>query len=238
MNRLDPPELDLTEARSIGGILSTAARLYGRYPALFPLLAASVMVPYQLLIILFGNSALVTGSNAAVGGVALVALISLALIAPLVAALELQAVVALGAGEHPELGTIYSQALRVLLGVAAAQIIAAIMIVAGLFLFIIPGIFAAVRLAVVAQTAAFERTSWPTTIGRSWAMTSGRFFHVLGVILAVALLNYLVGALVGSILSSASVTVDVIGTMAVAVLTQSFGALVLGLLYFDLRARE
>lgn len=238
MNRSAPPGLDLTEVRSIGGIISTAARLYARYPTLFVLLAALILVPYEVLILIIGRSSLVTGSGAALGTESLLALITLVVIVPLVSALELQALVALGEGQHPEVRKVFAQVLPVLLGVAAAQIIAGILIFVGFFLLVIPGIILSVRFAVVAQTAAFEQTDWPTTLRRSWGMSRGNFLHILGVVVAVAIIEYLVSSVVAGIFSGTSNGIQVAVLIAVAVVTQSFGALVLGLLYFDLRARE
>lgn len=236
--RQAPPDLDLSEVRPISGILGTAVRLYLRYPTLFILLAALILVPYNLLILLFGSSDLVTGTSTAVGTYTLLALSTVVVVAPLISSLELQALVILGEGNHPHLGEVFRRALPVLLGVAAAQIIAGLLIVVGLFMLVIPGIYIAVRLAVVAQTAAFERTKWPTTLGRSWAMSQGNFFHVFGLVATVAILESLIATLIGDAFSSSPVAAQVVVAIVVGVLTQAFGALVLGLLYFDLRSRE
>jgi hypothetical protein len=225
----EPQPLDLTEIRDVSGILGTAVRTYLGYPSLFILLAAMVLVPYQLITLAIN----ISGPTYVI-----LLLVNLVVIVPLISALQMHALVAVAEHERPSVGTVFRNALPVLPGVAAAEIVAAIGILIGFICFIVPGIYLAIRWAVVAQTAAYERTKWPTTISRSWSMTSRGFFHILGAVLIVATLDLLVASLVTGFVSSAGYVVQVVVLVIVGTLTQSFGALVLAILYFDLRARE
>ena len=97
----------------------------------------------------------------------------------------------------------------------------------------IPGVLAAIRLAVVAPAAASEGISWPEALSRSVGLTRGNAWRVLGVLAIQAVLLYLVA----TIIRSNSIAVAVVGA-ALWIIAQSFCTLLINLLYFDLRARQ
>lgn len=213
-------------------------RLYGGYPGLFLLVTAVVVIPYNAIVLAVAHSGALTGkSGTAVSTLLLLDVINWVVIVPLISSLELQALVSVAESEHPSVGEVFRKALPVLPGVAAAVIITGICVVIGSFL-IIPGIYLAVRLAVVAQTAAFEQTHWPNTLSRCWSMTRRNFWHVLGTLFAVLIVAFFIELVALSIVSSAGTPVRVVVSVIVSVITQSFLALTMATLYFDLRARE
>ena len=130
------------------------------------------------------------------------------------------------------------QGLKALPVVAAAQIIAGIAIGMGLILLVIPGVYLALRLAVVAQVAAIERTDWPGALRRSAVLTRSNYLRILGLLMCVYAVNLTLTsagvALAGHGKSAADVAVGIVA----ATLTQSFQALIAALLYFDLRVRH
>lgn len=221
-------EIDLSSPRSNGQILDAAFRTYARRPLLFMFLTAIVLIPYGVVVVLVAQSKHVSSATEL-----LLALAELALVNPFIAALQMQALLDLGEGRQPRLGDVVARGLRVLAVVAAADIIAGICEVAGLFFFVIPGVFAAVRLAVAAPAAATEQVTWPEAIRRSLELTQGNFWRVLGLLAIQAVLTYLVALVLGS----SSVAGVVIGAL-LAILAQSFCMLLINLLYFDLRARR
>lgn len=221
-------EIDLSSPRSNGQILDAAFRVYARRPLLFMFLTAIVLIPYGAVVLLVAQQKHVSAATEL-----LLALAELALVNPFIAALQMQALLDLGEGRRPQLGDVVTRGLRVLAVVAAADIIAGICEVAGLFLFVIPGVFAAVRLAVAAPAAASEPVSWPEAIRRSLELTQGNFWRVLGLLAIQAVLTYLVALILGV----NSVPGVVIGAL-LAILAQSFCMLLINLLYFDLRARR
>lgn len=238
MRRREPPVLDLTERRSVSEIIATALRLYWHYPMLFLALGALVVVPYEVGVLAVTHAGPLGQGHTSAGTQLVLDLLILALIGPLVSALQLQALVMVGGGEHPSMLEIFRRALPVLPGVIAAEVISGIGIGIGFILLFIPGVYLAIRWSVVAQTAAFEQTQWPTTLRRSIEMTRGNFLRVLGLLILVAVLNLLVAGIIGSLVGTGSKPVqDVVG-IALIVVTQSFTALTLAVLYFDLRSRE
>jgi hypothetical protein len=109
----------------------------------------------------------------------------------------------------------------------------------GLFALIIPGIILALRWSVVAQAAAVEREGWLPALKRSGELTRGNYWRILGLLLITGLLSggvTLAASAVplGSTSGAASVALGIIART----LTASFTALMLALLYFDLRARK
>jgi hypothetical protein len=160
------------------------------------------------------------------------------LVIPVVSALQAHALLLIGQGEKPHLGEVFSRAFRVLPTVVAASVITAIGVGLGFVVFFFPGIWLFLRLYVVAQTAAIEGADWPTTLRRSFALTRGSSLRILGMLLVIALINLTLSNVLDRSASSSGDTLTDIIAVVVAVLIQSFSALVAALLYFDLRARE
>jgi hypothetical protein len=205
-------------------------RLYGRDGLLFLLLAGIVVVPYEVVVVLLESGK----HGAGLGTELILVLVDLALIGPGVAAFQVHAILSLGSGERPRIPDVLRRGVVALPVVAAAEIIAGLGEALGLLCFLIPGLIAAVRWAVVAQAAAVERVNWPTAITRSTALTRGNFWRVLGVLLIAAVLNDLVSGIIGAGSGAGAIAVGI----ALAILVHSFGTLLTSLLYFDLRARE
>ncbi len=230
--------LDLNRSRSIAELLETAARLYGRYPLQFIALAACVVVPYEVLVQIFTGATPLGAGHVSREAVLLLELISFVLIGPLVSALQVQALFAVADGDRPRPDIVFERALRVLPTVAAAEIVAGIGIGLGLVVLIVPGIYLALRWAVVAQIAAAERVDWIGALRRSGEITRLNFLRIAGVLILVALITIVVSDIVASIAGNSTRIGPVAIEIAVVVLLQSFASLVAALLYFDLYARE
>ena len=191
-------------------------------------LAGIIVVPYELITVLVNRGGHVSTSTELI-----LLLADLALVNPFISALEMQALIDVGEGRRPQIPDVIRRGVLVLPVVAAAEIVAGLSELVGFLIFVIPGIFLAVRLAVAAPVAASERTNWPGAIRRSMWLTRGNFWRVLGVLAIQGLLTYLVALIVGN----GSAVAAVIVGLALAVLAQSFCTLLINLLYFDLRAR-
>jgi hypothetical protein len=220
--------LDLSSPRTVGQIVDAAFRLYARRPLLFIFLAAIVLIPYGIVTVLVSDSKHVSTATEFV-----LLLADLALVNPFVSALQMQAILDLGRGVQPVVADVVRRGVKVLAVVAAADIVAGLTEFAGLLFFVIPGILAAVRLAVVAPAAASEQITWPEAIRHSLLLTRGNFWRVLGLLVIQAVLLYLVATIIGA----SSIAVAIVGA-ALAVVAQSFCTLLINLLYFDLRARQ
>jgi len=232
--------IDLSRERSTWGILRSTLQLYSDYPWLFWTLALAVMAPWDFAKLAitgvgpFGHAHhegfLERESLQLVGATLIVALIS---------ALHVHAIVAIGEGRRPRLGSVAWHGVRVLPIVGAAAVIADAGTELGFFALLIPGIVLWIRLIVVAQAAAIEQAGVRPTLRRSWQLTRGHEWHVFGLILVVVVPVGTVG--VGALLLTNGSGTSA-GAMALGILINtvfaSFSALTTALLYFDLLARE
>jgi hypothetical protein len=239
--------IDLDRERSVREILHATLVIYWRYPLLFATLALVVIAPYELArLAVTGNGPLSSSQNVRADG--LFDLLDLSLIGPLISALHIHAVLEIGQGRRPRLGSVAMQGLRVLPVVAAAEIIANILIGIGLIAFIVPGLLLAVRWSVVAQTAAVDNEGWLAALRRSGRLAAGNYGHIFGLLVIIWLVTVAIGVAGSLIVASATpgpvalshgsgVGWVLIG-IAVHTVIASFTALTLAILYFDLRAGE
>ncbi len=235
----DVQRIDLKQERSIGAIFAATLRLYRHYPLLFALLALAVIAPFDLAVLaLTGYGPLRNGGESA-GTALLVFLLRGSLIAPLISALHMQAVLAIGEGRRPRLGTVARQGLAVLPMVAAAEIMANIGIALGFVALIVPGIILSLRWAVVAQAAALEQRGWLESLRSSGRLTATYYMHVLGLTLTTGLIGFAVTRAARAVpLGDSSAAGSVAVGIAVDSVIASLVALTLAILYFDLKARH
>jgi hypothetical protein len=230
--------IDLHVQRSVGQIVQSALAVYGHYPVLFALLAVAVVAPYDLLVLVVTGSAPLGKQSTSVSTTLTLSLLDFALIGPLVSALHIHAVVAIGEGEQPKLLSVAWRGLRVLPVVAAAQIIAGLGIGIGLFAFIVPGIFLLIRWAVVAQVAAIEHTDWLGALRRSGELTRGNYLHVLGLIAVTAVVSLALRQGGQAIAETSAQAPQVLLGIVLDTLARAFAALTTAILFFDLLARK
>lgn len=236
-----PSANDIECERTVGEILREALGIYWRYPLLFAVLAAAVIVPYDLArLAVTGVTPLgSSGGSKNAGVLSLFELIDYSLIGPLISALHVHAVAEIGEGREPRLGAVALKGLRVLPVVAAAEIIATILIGVGMLALIVPGIILALRFAVVAQSAAVDHEGWLPALRRSRQLTAGNYWHIAGLFLAVVAVTAVIVFPVRGLASGPGTSVGwVLIGLVVETAVASFAALTLAILYFDLRARE
>jgi hypothetical protein len=234
-----PQPNPIERPRSVAEIIGEALEIYQRYPLLFMALALGVIAPYELAVLAAtGSSSLASGRHGSAGVSLLLSLFDFALVGPLISALHIHAVALIGEGKRPRLNEVALRGLRVLPVVAAAVIAADAGIALGLIAFIIPGILLALRWSVVAQVAAVDHEGWLPSLARSRQLTSGHYWHILGLLVVTVLLTAGIelGARAIPAGSSAGV-VSVLLAVSVHTIRASFLALTLAILYFDLRAR-
>jgi hypothetical protein len=239
MNDLDrQPPLKLDRPLSVGEVLLGALRLFARHPVAFGLLALAVVAPYQLVVLAITGTAPLGQQTAKPGTAFTLLLIDAAFVAPLISALYVQAVVVIGSGERLRTVEVAIRGARVLPVVAAAQIVAGIGIALGVIAFVVPGVFLAIRWAVVAQAAAVERTDWLGALRRSGDLTRGSYLHVLGLLVLVTAANVALSIAGEAITGSGKAAGDVAIGIAVETMIRSFAAMATAVLYFDLLARR
>jgi len=133
--------------------------------------------------------------------------------------------------------------LAVLVGVlSGADALLALLIVA-VFVF---AVIVLVRTTVAAQSIVIERVGGRAGLRRSWRLTAGFFWRIVGILLVLGLLQAIVGGLVGlpvlALASGLSVDAQQMISQAISAVSAIFVAPVtlvtLTLLYYDLRIRR
>lgn len=233
-----PAQVDLGRPKSVGQVIGDALRCYGLYPVLFAEITLAVVVPYALIVLLIDGAGLLGQQHQVVSATLIVSLLDVLLVVPLISALHIHAVIAIGEQRKPTLSDVFARGVRVLPVVAAAEIVAGIGTFIGFLLLIVPGLILLARWAVVAQVAATERTDWLGALRRSAELTAGDYWHVLGVLISVAITNQLLDQAGAALVASSADAVQVIVGIVVETITLSFAALTTAMLFFDLLARK
>jgi hypothetical protein len=105
-------------------------------------------------------------------------------------------------------------------------------------LFIIPGIYLGVRLAVSIQALVVEGRPGTEAMGRSWGLVGGHWWHAFGTLLVAFLLTGIVDAVITAPFGATGWFVQAVATAVATVVALPYGVLVGVLLYLDLRARK
>jgi hypothetical protein len=228
----------MMEPRSARRLVGAAFELYRRYPLLFLVLAAGVIVPYEVIVLTATGAGPFAHGSLGFGASSLLTLIGLALIGPLVSALHVHAVSDVLEERGPRLASVARRGLQVLPVVAAAEIIAWFGIALGFLAFLVPGVILWLRWYVVAQAAAIEHEGWMPALRRSRQLTAGHYRHLIVFAIYLTLITTVPTLLVGFAFGHETTTVaSFLVGVALEVVTWSLSALAAALMYFDLRAR-
>jgi hypothetical protein len=243
-----PGEATLPRPLGIGEILSTAFRLYQRHWRTLLAIAAVVVVPLTLLQYLFGDWLRTRGevtsyqqistATWAVGAAGLVAALAGILMYLVLTGAITRAVAAEVAGEDPSVEQSYRFGFHRLGSVLLVSVLVGLATIAGLILFIIPGIWIGVRLAVSIEALVVEGRRGTQAMGRSWALVGGHWWHAFGALVVAGLLTGVVNAVITTPFNNTSWFVQAIAAAVATVITLPYGVLVGVLLYLDLRARK
>ncbi len=233
----------------IAEILSTAFQLYRRHWRTLLAIAAVVVVPFTLLQYLLGdwvrgqgevNQQRGGGVDPLVGvGIAglVAALAGLLMFLVLTGAIT-RAVAAEVAGEDPGVEQSYRFGFHRLGSVLLVSILVGLATLVGLILFVIPGIYIGVRLAVSIEALVVEGRRGTQAIGRSWGLVGGYWWHAFAALLVAWLLIGVVNAVITTPFGGMSWFVQGLAAAVATVVTLPYGVLVGVLLYLDLRARK
>ena len=232
----------------IGEILSTAFQLYQRYWRTLLAIAAVVVVPLTLLQYLFGDWLRSRGevtsyqqistATWAVGAAGLVAGLAGILMYLVLTGAITRAVAAEVAGEDPSVEQSYRFGFHRLGAVLLVSVLVGLATIAGLILFVIPGIYIGVRLAVSVEALVVEGRRGTQAMGRSWELVGGHWWHAFGALVVAGLLTGLVNAIITTPFNNTSWFVQAVAAAVATVITMPYGVLVGVLLYLDLRARK
>ena len=238
----------LPRPMGIGEILSTAFQLYQRHWRTLLAIAAVVVVPFTLLQYLIGDQVRTRGEETAngvvetaswaVGTAGLVtALAGMVMFLVLTGAIT-RAVAAEVAGEDPGVEQSYRFGFHRFWSVLLVSVLVGLATVAGLILFIIPGIYIGVRLCVSIEALVVEGRRGTEAMGRSWGLVGGHWWHAFGTLVVGGLLTGIVNAVITTPFGNTSWFVQGLVAAVATVITMPYGVLVGVLLYLDLRARK
>jgi len=233
----------------IGEILSAALQLYRRHWRTLMAIAAVVVVPLTLLQYGIGHWFRTNGQqlhDPAEVSTSFWAVASASLLAALVALLLYQ--VLTGAitrtiatevtGQDLGLEQSYRFGFARLGPILVVSVLVGLATLLGLIVFIIPGIYIGVRLAVSIQSLVVEDKRGTDAMRRSWDLVGGHWWHAALTLLVAALITGVVNAVITAPFSAGAWLLQGIAAAVATTVTLPYGALVGVLLYLDLRARK
>jgi Membrane domain of glycerophosphoryl diester phosphodiesterase len=235
--------------RGIGEILRAAFQLYRRHWRTLVAIAAVVVVPLTLLQYVIGHwvrslgeqmrdQVVVSTSFWAVAGASLLAaLVGLLLYQVLTGAIT-RNIAAEVAGQDLDLEQSYRFGFARLGPILVVSILVGLATLLGLIVFIIPGIYIGVRLAVSVQALVVEGKRGTEAMRRSWELVGGHWWHAAFTILIAGLITAVVNAVITAPFSAGAWLLQAVAAAVATTVTLPYGALVGVLLYLDLRARK
>jgi hypothetical protein len=235
----------LQRDRDLGRLLDDTVALFRRHAGVALLLAAAVVLPVELLISGVGLGQLTSGysSKVTTGELVFGSLVPLLITTPLVTGMLVRVVLDHAAGERTPAARAAEAGLAVFGPLLGAVLLATAGIMLGFLALVIPGIFLAVRWVVVAPGVVVEGVRGVGALRRSSALVAGSGWWVLGVMIVLAILTGIAGAVItlpadalGR--SADSQAVVLIGGIVAQILTLPFTAFATTLLFFTLRARR
>ena len=234
---------DLQARRDLGRILDDTFALYREHWRTVVPATAAIVAPIQLGVFGIGLGWLWEGYDSvrSVGEAFVAAATQFGLTTPLVTAIAIHAAVEGEVGRRPGVGPAVNFALEAFRALFPAMLIVALGVGAGLLAAIVPGIFLAVRWAVVPQTVVIEGRRTDDALRSSWNRVAGRGWWTFVVILVA---NLLVGALSAVFLVPADLiasavdaqAVSLAGSMLAQIATLPLAGFATTLLYFSLVA--
>jgi hypothetical protein len=240
----------------IGELIDAAVKLYRRDWLALMGIVAIVLVPITFLefwitqaIVGAGLAATPTVSDEATIQFLIVTLVFFAIqfliVQPFLVAAVARAAADAYLGERVSIGRTYRYALGKLPAILWITILTSILTLIGFILLIIPGIIAFVRLSLTPPVVIVEDVRGTRAVGRSWRLTKGHFWRLLGALILSGLIAG-VGALIITIptefialaLGPSGWPVSALGSVLASILVTPFSMLIVVLLYFDLRIRK
>jgi hypothetical protein len=228
-------------------IVWSALVLYWRYPALFLLLGAIVIVPYDLVVLVVTEGGPYQGDSSGLAS-GLLTVGDVVWVTPVISALHIHAVSAIRRGEKPRPRSVAAAGFRTLRFVIPATVVSGGLIqltfsageiTPSLYVLAVVGVMLSLRWFVVAQAASIERLPWLRPLGRSAELTSDNWGHIfvfgllIGLIIVPPFLAFTI------VLHGHSTTPgSFLGGLLIHTGTASFAALASALLYYDLRLRH
>jgi hypothetical protein len=239
------PGLALRRPRDVGELLRDALLVYRRRFGTFVLLAAAIVIPVELIVSGIGLEQLSAphDDNVSLTESLIPAVLSLVVTTPLITATCIYALDEAAAGRRPAVGETLTRGLEAFTPVFLAVLIAAVGIALGLALFVVPGIYLAIRWFFVPQAVVIDGRSGIEPLRRSSEVVRGFWWRTFAIVALANIAAVLPGLVVIGPLEALAESADrevvsLVGRAIVEILTAPFLALVATLLWFDLDARR
>jgi hypothetical protein len=235
--------------RRIGELLSAALQLYRRHWRTLMAIAAVVVVPLTLVQYGIGHWVRTNGQQlqdpaevstsfwAVASASLLAALVGLLLYQVLTGAIT-RTIATEVAGQDLGVEQSYRFGFARLGPILVVSILVGLATLLGLIVFIIPGIYIAVRLAVSIQALIVEDRRGTEAMRRSWDLVGGHWWHAAFTLLVAGLITGVVNAVITAPFGAGAWLLQGIAAAVATTVTLPYGALVGVLLYLDLRARK
>jgi hypothetical protein len=219
-----------TSAFRVGDVLGRSFELFGRQFAPFFGLTLVAYIPTFILALLAGPR------DAALDFVAFVSGIAAMVCSVLASAAVTYGVVQELRGRSFTFSESLAVAARRFLPMIGVALCYGFLVGIGFVLLIVPGIILGCMYYVAPQACLLERTGVFASLSRSAALTKGHRWQIFGILLVVFLTSAIVTFLLGLILSGAGATVTALVGALWQALVGAFGAVLGGVLYFQLRS--
>jgi hypothetical protein len=236
-----PERLELERPRELGDLVTAAFNLFTRHFSLvFTLAIAVVALPGLLIGGVWGGS-LAEGPDAELepGPVVASTLVGTFVAGPLVTAMVVCVVLAVGEGRVPALGDAVRAGLRIFLPAALAIGLAALATLAAGLALVLPAIWVGVLLVFTGQAVVVDECRGTAALRRSVEIVRGQWWSTFGRVVVISLVGFALGLIPGllaaafsngAIYTSLVIVGDAMGT--------AFTAVGITLLFFDRRARR
>jgi hypothetical protein len=236
--------IELERPRDAGALLRESLVVYFRHFWTFLALGALVVVPSELIVSGIGLDQLRSGydSTPAFAEIAIPAIVSYLVVAPLITAICVYALQSVAEGGSPGAREAIVRGFESFTPIFFAVLLAALGILLGAIL-IVPGIYLFVRWYFVPQTVVLEGAHGAAALRASGRLVEGSWWRTFGLIVLVNVVVVLFVAVFSTPFTAAADSADralwaLIGEIVASSLVQPFGALYSTLLYFDLRQRR
>ena len=237
--------LELNRRRDVAALFADSLAVLRRHFGTFMALSAVVVVPVHVIVSGIGLEQL-TGrydSSPPLAEAMIPTAVSFLVVAPLLNAICIRVLQSIAQGGSPGARRAIVEGFEAFTPIFFAVLLAAAGIALGLLLFIVPGVYVAVRWFFVPQAVVIEGVTGPAALARSMEVTQGfwwrTFLIALGANLAAAIPGLLVSAPLAAVAESSGRAVWALaGTILAEMVTTPFVALLATFLYYDLRQRR
>jgi len=237
-----PARLDLSRPRAYGELLQTTIEVFRHRADVLLTVALILVAPATLIVDGIWGRALAEGVDArpelVTQGVS--AALSVFVILPLVTAATALVVRGLGRAEAPPTtGEALRSAALAYPRVVAAVVLYIVGVFAGLVLFIVPGVYLAIRGYFVAQAVVLDGVGPVQALRASSDTVQHSWWRTFAYLLATALIFGIMGSVAISLFgATGSGAVYVAGLTVVESIALSLTSIFATLLFYDLRARQ